>query len=122
VTVVSATASIQGTAVRDSTSSMLDASFGDGVAVASADAQGPARLLVGAALITGSQRAGLTVFGASVELSGTRLDCNVIHLDGELNAGLSFDLRDLGGNHCGCGAEPAECRVASSSLAPPLAL
>lgn len=67
----------------------------------------------------GSARAGISSFGAAVEIGSTTLECNSIHLDGEQYRGNDFSFDDLGGNACGCAGAPVVCQVLSSGLAPP---
>ena len=60
--------------------------------------------------------------GAQVEVASTRLECNLIDMDGEPNAlETPFSLNDVGGNACGCGSDVLPCKVLSAGLAPPTA-
>jgi hypothetical protein len=68
-------------------------------------------------------RAGVAVFGSSVEIAGTRLACNTIPMNvepvaaitpaGPVNAAVS--LKDLGGNVCGCDTQTV-CNAQSAGL------
>ena len=120
--VVSATVAIRGSAMHGSAMGLVDSAFGDGTAVSSEGPQSLATLVIEDSLVTGSQRAGVAVFGGSTELSGTRLDCNFIDLDGENQPDLPYTFRDLGGNVCGCDADVVDCKILTSALTPPAAL
>jgi len=69
--------------------------------------------------IEGSERAGIAIFGTSLTLGSTELECNTIQLDGEPFGGQSFAIDNLGGNACGCGPESETCKVVSAQLEPP---
>jgi hypothetical protein len=69
--------------------------------------------------VASNTRAGIAVFGGVLELGNSVVWCNDIALDGEQNAGESFQFFDLGGNHCGCDDVETTCKIASSGLAPP---
>ena len=96
------------TALRDG----LD---GDGVAgiLASVD--------ITSARIESSTRCGVGSFGSTVRIGGVALECNAIHLDGEVYDGAMFDFDEGQGElTCGCGGEREDkCKVQSSTLAPP---
>ncbi len=62
-----------------------------------------------------SPRAGIGLFTGTINIATSFLDCNAIHLDGELD----YVLNDQGGNRCGCGDVDEPCKVLSSSLEPP---
>jgi hypothetical protein len=65
-------------------------------------------------------RAGIAAFAASVEVSGSRLLCNRIALDGETVGDAAPKLLDQGQNGCGCDPGPlGPCSAVSSNLAPP---
>ena len=98
------------------TSSLDDGRFGDGVVVLGGPL--PASLSLQGSAVESNARAGVANFGAAAAIADTRFDCNAIDLDGEIFI-TPFSFEDLGGNQCGCGAEPAPCQVASSSLEPP---
>ncbi len=82
-------------------------------------ARGPLCRLEQCRVVCGVSRqkrsAGIGLFGGTVDLATSTLDCNAIHLDGEYD----YALNDLGGNRCGCGEVEEPCKVLSSSLKPP---
>jgi hypothetical protein len=80
---------------------------------------GPAHVTVTHSIIEGSARAGAAAFGATVELGATRLECNPIHLDGEIFNDVPFGFVDLGADVCGCQNASVACQVLSSHLTPP---
>lgn len=95
---------------------------GDGLTIQSTSAA-PAGASVGRSRITQSARAGISSFGATVQLSEVELRCNAIDLNGESEYGSvvsqPFSFVELGEVDCGCeGAEQA-CLVQSAKLAPP---
>jgi hypothetical protein len=102
------------------TASAAGGIYGDGMAVASKALQ--ASLDISDSRIAESARAGVTAFGGHVSLQNVALDCNVIHLDGETLNGFDHQMKDLGGNTCGCAGEVVACSVQSSQLEPPPAL
>lgn len=90
----------------------------DGLLVWSNAAQASARLR--GVRIAHCDRAGIATFAASVELSGSRLYCNRIALDGETVGDIAPKLLDQGQNGCGCEPSPlGPCSVVSSNLSPP---
>jgi hypothetical protein len=94
-----------------------DGDVGDGILVWSNF--DPTKATVRGARIAKSARAGLSTFGATVDLEATVFDCNRIALDGERVGDRDFALRDLGGSTCGCGAPRGPCAVVTSNLLPP---
>lgn len=98
--------------VRNTTSA-ADGLLGDGVVLVDADHSETSRL-EGLRLET-SERAGIASFGATLDLLGTRLDCNTIDLNGE----IASHFNDRGRNACGCDAETTPCVVQTVALDPP---
>jgi hypothetical protein len=100
--------------------------FGDGIGAAATivwlPGILPTSMSVVRATIEGVPRAGVSNFGASVTIEGTRLDCNSIDLDGEVVDDEPFAFDDQGGNECGCGAERWDCKVLTTNIDPPFAL
>jgi hypothetical protein len=94
-----------------------DGRFGDGAVLMGSD--DPAYGEIRQSRIEGSDRAGVAVFGSSLAIGDTQLECNPIQLDGEPDEGLDFTIEDLGGNECGCGDQTEVCRVVSAELEPP---
>ncbi len=106
-------------AVRE-TRPLPDGTFGDGIGGSAVGPDAPADVLLEGALVTGSARAGAVVFGSSLRMTGTRLQCNALDLDVErafVGGERDYALHDQGGNECGCGAKAA-CVAQSASLAP----
>ena len=64
-------------------------------------------------------RAGVAVFGASVDVGTSLFECNLIHLDRENIDEMVGTFTDLGLNTCGCNGEQVACAAVSSSLVPP---
>src|SRR5262249_51216162 len=110
-------AAIDGTLVRATGPRATDDAFGDGLAVWAA--AGRASVTARGLQIEGSERAGISSFGATVSLGDTSLECNQIHLASEEIGAYPVSFYDLGGNVCGCQGQEVTCRVLSSNLAPP---
>jgi hypothetical protein len=102
------------------TASKTGGVWGDGMAVASKALQ--ASLDISDSRIADSGRAGVANFGGLATLRNVALECNAIHLDGEVLFGFEHQLEDLGGNACGCAGESVPCTLLSSHLAPPPAM
>ncbi|MEQ9320119.1 MAG: DUF1565 domain-containing protein, partial [Polyangiaceae bacterium] len=79
----------------------------------------PSTVAVTGSRIFGSPHVGVGVFASEATLEDSEILCNEIHLNGEENQSLPFTVSDAGGNWCGCGDVPEDCKVLSSSLAPP---
>jgi hypothetical protein len=90
--------------------------LGDGVSVVSAET--PAFLAMDGSRVEGGARAGVSAFGAIVELAGSMLTCNLIDLAAEPWNGHEAGFIDAGGNTCGCG-DMTPCKAVSSGLTPP---
>jgi hypothetical protein len=114
-----ADAVIESTWVRN-TKARADGLFGDGVVVRLSGAAQMSHALVRGSRIEGSARAGVAVFGSNGEVESTALECNQIHLDGEVFLERDFSVADLGGNACGCRGASVACKVLSTRLEPPL--
>lgn len=127
---------VMGAAVEAEELTILDVNplregiFGDGIGVSIHRVIGGEPVLTSLtlkkSLVERAKRAALTIFGADVTVESTRFSCTAIGINAERSysppdMGVSFerdfDLRDLGGNACGCGT-PATCRVESSGIAP----
>lgn len=123
--VMASTATVERTALLQTAGSAFNGILGDGLAAVSSLAL-PVSVTVTASLLQDNARAGMASFGASVSLSDTALECNVLQLNGERDYGLlgeplsiPFMFDDLGGNRCGCGDLEEPCTVLSSGLVPP---
>ncbi|MGZ3451277.1 MAG: right-handed parallel beta-helix repeat-containing protein [Polyangiales bacterium] len=92
-----------------------DGAFGDGISVADALATGS--LAITRTVVRDMPRAGLSVFGSTAKIQGSRFLCTAFDLDAEPSfaTGASPDFVDEGDNVCGCGA-PDSCRAASAQL------
>jgi hypothetical protein len=93
--------------------------FGDGVVVASFVESSELTLL--RSVSQDNTRAGLSNFASTASVSGSRFDCNAVHLDGEPTMLADFTFVDVGDNVCGCAGEVVACKVASTNLLPPAA-
>jgi hypothetical protein len=119
---------LEGVAVRRTITSTVDASFGDGIAVADAfvtntGIPGVANATLSAVVSEDNARSGLGNWGGSVTLGTTALRCNGFELDGEIGVSMApFDFENAGGNGCGCPDATGECVAQSQGLAPPTAL
>ena len=117
ILVTGSDATVQATRVTATATQLADDKYGDGVCVI-------AHLAAASALLQGvhvdaSTRAGITSFGAAVEVHDAVLDCNAIDLDAETYDAVAPMFIDGGGNHCGCGEQAAECQVSAVSLEAP---
>jgi hypothetical protein len=114
---LSSDAIIESTFVGQTAPSVFDGAFGDGIAVASLRHEASAS--IAASHVEASARAGIACFGAQVAVSTTVLECNFVHLDGEIYQETDFWFDDHGDNVCGCDGELVECQVMTSNLRPP---
>jgi hypothetical protein len=117
--VVSTEIVVEATAIGPTLMRASDGLFGDGVAISSEPT--PALADIAVCAISDSERAGLSLFGGSVTLSGTRLSCSAFDLNAATHNGVEPRFDDGGGNVCGCDAEVA-CRAQSATLQPPAPL
>ncbi|MBW2453213.1 MAG: right-handed parallel beta-helix repeat-containing protein [Deltaproteobacteria bacterium] len=116
--VYGSTATIESTVIADVAPRQSDHSFGDGL-VLFPGADLPAHATVTDSWIERAARAGVAVFGASVDVGTSRFECNLIHLDRENIDDMVGSFTDLGVNTCGCNGEQVACAAVSSSLVPP---
>ncbi|MBW2459278.1 MAG: hypothetical protein JRI68_32580 [Deltaproteobacteria bacterium] len=113
---------IEDSVIRQSQAQVDTGLFGDGAIAAAMKIFGTlhsASLRLDRCLIEDSARAAVATFGATIELGGSRLECNPIDLNGEIVFDEPFGLSDLGGNLCGCDGQAASCQVLSSGLSAP---
>jgi len=127
VFVAGARADLLSVVVRETRS--LAGAFGDGLVVSGA--AGPTREVLRSTVtvrdceLEGNARAGIAVFGSSVDVSGSRMICNAIALNTESVAATTPEgpihadvtLTDSGNNVCGCESS-SPCRAQTSGLAP----
>jgi hypothetical protein len=99
VAVVDSVATIESCLLRE-THSNAEGHFGDGVLLAAAPGPASARLI--ATRIDNSERAAVSVFGATGAMGGSLLTCQAFDLDYQVFEGNTPRLEDLGGNRCGC--------------------
>lgn len=118
--VTGADAQVASTLVRGVEAAPANDIYGDGIAVVLGNIF-PAAMTVDASRIEGCARAGLGSFGAITTMGNTVLECNAIHLAGEILSGVPASYQDMGGNVCGCAGDHMPCKVLSSNLAPPAA-
>ncbi len=109
--------------VVQGTKAQLDTDlFGDGILVSGMYYPGTfiqPMVQIDRSTIAGSPRAGVSNFAGSVTIGASRLECNVIDLDGEMFLGEPFDFVNSGDNVCGCAGETRSCQVLSSNLEAP---
>ncbi len=112
--------------VRDTLRQIEADDFGDGIAESSSlllvPGYFPTRLDITRATVERSARAALATFAAPMGVADSRIDCNLIDMNGETEDDEAFAVEDGGGNQCGCAAEGDlhVCRVLSSGLRPPI--
>jgi hypothetical protein len=117
IAVVNAAVTIDSTVVEGTQPTTMG-TFGDGIAVVSTNQS--ATVTISASRIVANARAGVTSFGGAVLVTGTSLECNPIHLAGELGFdGSALELEDGGGNICGCENVETTCAVQTASLQSP---
>jgi hypothetical protein len=116
VTVSSLEAIIEGTVIRD-VETATDESFGDGIGAAFLT--GPVSTKLSHVRIERAARAGLSLWGGSMTLEATVLDCNTIHMAGDPFKGETSTFVDSGHNACGCDGSPVLCKAISARLEPP---
>lgn len=94
-------------------------SFGDGVLVTSD--LGATTLNLRGSAIENSVRAGLSTFSGHVTLADTTLSCQAFDIASETIPGSVLEpiVENLGGNACGCPAEPDACKTATAGIQPP---
>jgi hypothetical protein len=108
------TLSVQASVIDQTQAS--DGLFGDGVVAVTIDL--PSVLVIQGSRVSGSVRAGLSVFGSALTLSDSAMSCNGIDIAAEPHEAFTADLTDAGGNRCGCASDEV-CRAISAQLAPP---
>lgn len=96
----------------------LGGTFGDGVVAINHLGTTP-NVVIHDSRVAGVDRGGVAVFGARVDLSSARIECAEIDLPTSTLNGYEADLRDLGGNVCGCGDATKICKVTGSMLEVP---
>jgi len=102
------------------TRARADGLFGDGISVFAPIAAAAAT--VRGSLVEGAVRAGISSFGATLDLGTTDLFCNAIDLNGSALGDNPFSFVDAGENRCGCEADESECKLQAAELEPPQAL
>jgi len=114
--------------ITDVRAQKVDGLFGDALAIQSSKRRTTGELLVGAAIVSGlvvrdAKRAGVGVFGATLSLSSSVLECSAIDVavterfDSSGVESNPYELRDGGNNVCGCETFAA-CTARSEGLAP----
>ena len=115
--VVSSDVVVEHTVVRDTLPNLAFGAFGDGV-IAMSEYAGPASVSLMQSLVSGSARAGLASFGASMQLQQSELRCNTIQLTAQEYQAAPYQFDDHGGNHCGCGEVQEGCTLIAADLEP----
>jgi hypothetical protein len=101
----------------------VDGTSGDGiVAIFGTGGLGAAFLDLDRSYIASNARAGVAVFGATLDATAVTLDCNTIDIVTQAVDGLESVLADGGDNSCGCGETSTVCKASSVMLTPPEAL
>jgi len=116
IAVFASDVTVQATLVRDTTYQAAEGTLGDGLAVE--NGWGATAVVVGSR-IENNARAGIASFGSHIALSTTLLECNAIHLDGEVFENIAAVFENGGAVACGCADVPTTCAVRSSNLSPP---
>ena len=119
--VVSSDVVVEHTVVRDTLPNLVSDAFGDGV-IAMSESAGPASVTLQQSVVSGSARAGLASFGASMQLQQSELRCNTIQLTAQDYQAASYQFEDQAGNQCGCGEVFADCKLIAADLEPPTPL
>jgi hypothetical protein len=114
--VVTSNLEIDDVVIRGIKADVVAGEFGDGMSLVSYTA--PASVAARRLLSSSNARVGVGVFGGTLSLADSTLDCSSIDLTGETFDVLPPELTDLGGNQCGCPAEET-CQLVSAGLAPP---
>jgi len=120
IAVIASSGDIRSSHVRDVRGAEAGSRFGDGITVVVA-AHGSvldARASVIDTIVSGSARAGVSVFGGAIDLRGSIFSCNGFDVNLETNLGSAPRLDDRGENVCGCGEGWLGCRAQSASLVP----
>jgi hypothetical protein len=66
-----------------------------------------------------STLAAVGVWGARAAIGGSSFSCQAFDFQDETYQGKSAELKDLGGNLCGCPKPTETCKSVSSGLEPP---
>lgn len=113
-----ADATADGLVVRETTGDGTE-SFGDGILVTSD--LGATTLDLRRSSVENSARAGLSNFSGHITLQDTTLSCQAFDIASEELPGTGLEpiLENLGGNACGCPAEPDACKSATAGIQPP---
>lgn len=106
------------------TSATPAGSYGDGIAAMVGELSSSSLLdtvvTVTESRIESNARAGLSSFGASLDVGSTAFECNRIDIDGEEGLqGQPFAFDDLGANTCACDGTERECQLVTTGLEPP---
>lgn len=129
IAVLGSAARVTGAAVFGALAETATGKYGDGFAVAATGAGAvvlPAELTVDGAVVRESARVAFSTFGAKLSVSHASAQCAPFDLDYESSfvdatgapvGNRDPELRDNGGNACGCGA-PLLCKAGSSGLEP----
>ena len=110
------TLSLSGSTVR--WTEPVNGLFGDGVVVLRTvgEGDGPSVRLMDST-VEDNRRAGVGVFGGTLEIGDSALRCNAFDLTAEAALGFEASVVNLGDNACGCDAS-VECKVVSAGLSP----
>ncbi len=94
--------------------------LGDGISLwSSGSGQQQMQAFVADNLIQSSERAGISVFGATVDLLDNNIFCSAFDMVRAEYAGFVDVVNDLGGNQCGCGMLEICAAVGGEPTPPP---
>jgi len=121
ICVMSSDAVVEDTLVRE-TKTVVETQYGDGISAVGDLAD--ATLTLTRCRSETSTRAGVASFGATISIEATRLECNVLDLNGEIflqsgTTNVPPTFHDLGGNACGCDGNDVPCEVKGVNLNAP---
>jgi hypothetical protein len=116
VAIISSTADIADVEVFDISANDQN-NFGDGIVVGALTAEASATL--GASYVHDCDRAGVSVFGATVAAASSVIGCSAFALDGEPLGQRNFAFHDGGAMWCGCGEALGSCQAVSAGVSPP---
>jgi hypothetical protein len=115
VVVMGAVATIDATVVR--LTQLADDGLGDGLLMFRKDGIDTSATVTNTH-IDESERAAITLFGASLTVTQARSTCNAIDIDGEAYDSQTHAVDDQGDNLCGCPEATQACEVVTLGLEP----
>jgi hypothetical protein len=101
----------------EDTGASAGGAFGDGILLASLAVVSHG--VVTTTRVSGSARAAIGSFGATVALGDSLLSCQTFDVFGADHQGHAFAFEDRGGNLCGCPEADSACELRGEGIAPP---